>query len=110
MINKLASTCLAISIFILSGANNTYAENTKLDFSAFVDDKGNISFPNDFRNTLVHLGSWFVPTGEASGFHDVYTRKTDVNTYRKTGKFPDGAIIIKELRTSSTADYNGKKC
>ena len=109
MINKLVSICLTISVFILSGIHSSYAENTKLEFSKFVDDKGNISLPKDFRKTMVHLGSWFVPAGEASGFHDVYTRQIDVNRYRKTGKFPDGAIVIKELRSSSTADYTTGK-
>ena len=104
--NKLTSICLTVSIFLLSGLNNTYAENSELDFSKFVDDKGVISLPKDFRKTMAHLGSWFVPTGEASGFHDVYTRQDDVNAYRKEGKFQDGAIIIKELRASSSADYS----
>ncbi|MBV1877595.1 MAG: cytochrome P460 family protein [Pseudomonadales bacterium] len=103
--SKLTSVCLAISIFILSGLNNTYADNAELDFSEFVDGKGVISLPKDFRKTMAHLGSWFVPTGEASGFHDVYARQVDVNHYLESGKFQDGAIIIKELRASSSADY-----
>jgi hypothetical protein len=41
-----------------------------------------------------------VPTGEASGFHDEYTEKETVLTYQKIGKFPDGAAIVKDLRTS----------
>ena len=44
-------------------------------FSPYVDDSGNISFPGDFRMSMVHLGSWYVPEGGASGFHDVYTEK-----------------------------------
>ena len=75
--NKIVFIGLAISVLTLSGINNAYAEKTKSNFSEFVDDKGNISFPKDFRKTMVHLGSWFVPTGEASGFHDVYTRQIE---------------------------------
>jgi hypothetical protein len=74
-------------------------------FSDYVDDKGNISFPEGFRTEMVHLGSWFVPSGAASGFHDVYTEKSTVLAYRKTGQFPDGATLIKELRASNAADY-----
>ncbi len=44
-------------------------------FSPYVDDAGAISFPQGFRTSMVHLGSWFVPEGDASGFHDVYTEK-----------------------------------
>ncbi len=74
-------------------------------FSPYVDEQGNISFPDGFRTSMVHLGSWFVPEGGASGFHDVYTEKVSVEAYRKTGKFPDGATIVKELRASDAGTY-----
>jgi hypothetical protein len=74
-------------------------------FSPFVDAQGNISFPEGFRTSMVHLGSWFVPEGGASGFHDVYTEKESVEAYRKTGRFPDGATIVKELRASDVGNY-----
>ena len=73
--------------------------------SPYVDAKGNISFPKDFRTSMVHLGSWFVPNGDASGFHDVYTEKESVETYRNTGKFPEGAALVKELRASHAGTY-----
>ena len=74
-------------------------------FSPYVDESGAISFPEDFRTTMVHLGSWFVPSGDASGFHDVYTEKETVEAFRETGKFPDGATLVKELRASETGNY-----
>jgi len=74
-------------------------------FSPYVDDEGNISFPDGFRTSMVHLGSWFVPEGGASGFHDVYTEKESVEAYRKTGSFPDGATIVKELRAAESGNY-----
>jgi hypothetical protein len=74
-------------------------------FSPNVDAAGNISLPDDFRATMVHLGSWFVPEGGASGFHDVYTEQATVEAYRQTGKFPDGATLVKELRASAAGDY-----
>ena len=51
-------------------------------FSTYVDKDGNISLPADFRKNMVHLGSWFVPEGEASGFHDVYSKPITVEAYR----------------------------
>ena len=74
-------------------------------FSPYVDDEGNISFPEGFRTSMVHLGSWFVPEGDASGFHDVYTEKATVEAFRTTGKFPDGATLVKELRASNAGSY-----
>jgi len=55
---------------------------TKQSFSVNVDDKGKISLPKDFELELVHLGSWFVPEGDASGFHDVYTQVTSIYRFR----------------------------
>ncbi len=78
-------------------------------FSPFVNSTGAISLPKDFRNNMLHLGSWFVPDGGASGFHDVYTEAATVETYRQTGKFPDGATLIKELRPAKTGDYSTGK-
>lgn len=74
-------------------------------FSAHVDKDGNIRLPEDFRLSMVHLGSWFVPEGGAGGFHDVYTERETVEAYRKTGKFPDGATLVKELRASEAGHY-----
>ena len=54
---------------------------------------------------MVHLGSWFVPEGGASGFHDVYTEKESVESYRETGKFPDGATLVKELRAAQSGVF-----
>ena len=74
-------------------------------FSAHVSATGAIHLPRDFRLTMVHLGSWFVPQGEASGFHDVYTEASTAEMYRKTGQFPDGATLVKELRGAQTGNY-----
>ena len=109
MINKSISIFFVFNMFALSVQSKVSAADSKSVFSAFVDEKGTISLPKDFRNTMSHLGSWFVPEGDASGFHDVYAQQADVTAYRKTGKFPDGAILIKELRASGTADYTTGK-
>jgi hypothetical protein len=82
---------------------------TKESFSTNVDKHGNITLPNNFRNEMVHLGSWFVPEGGASGFHDVYTEKASVEYYRINNKFPDGATIVKELRASHAGSYTTGK-
>ncbi|TVT50770.1 MAG: cytochrome C [Denitromonas halophila] len=74
------------------------------DFSPYVDAKGSISRPTNFRTHFVHLGSWAVldEKSAARGLHDVYTEKTSAEAYRKTGKFPDGATLVKEIRKLET--------
>jgi hypothetical protein len=96
---------LTLGILAILGSPVQAAES----FSPYVDDKGNISLPEDFRSNMVHLGSWFVPEGDASGFHDVYTEVETVAAYRRTGRFPDGAALVKELRAANTADYTTGK-
>ena len=102
------AVCAVIGFAALAGfaASPVIAQET---FSPYVDSKGNIAFPKSFRTNMVHLGSWFVPEGGASGFHDVYTEKTTVEAYRKTGKFPDGATLVKELRAAKSRDYTTGK-
>lgn len=96
---------LAAACFSASVASPSFASADE-NFSPYVDEEGNISFPADFRTTMVHLGSWFVPKGDASGFHDVYTEKATVEAYRKTGAFPDGATLVKELRAADKGSYS----
>lgn len=94
------SVCAALALGLASGA--VVAEE---QLSEIVDTSGQISFPENFRVNMAHLGSWFVPAGDASGFHDVYTQPESLTAYRQSGKFPDGAVIVKELRASATGNY-----
>lgn len=93
---------MASAVLLFSQMTSAMAQEP---FSAYVDADGNISLPADFRINMVHLGSWYVPEGGASGFHDVYTEKASAEEYRKTGKFPDGATLVKELRAGTSGSF-----
>ena len=80
------------------------------DFSPYVDAAGNIRIPEGYRE-WVFLGSWHIApqrdiddSAGAAGFHNVYMQASAVKAYRETGKFPDGAVIVKELLKSETGD------
>lgn len=94
---------VATALFLF-GAHGAFAQKPA-ELGSVVDEKGGISLPKDFRKNLTHLGSWFVPEGDASGFHDVYTQSSTVEAYRKTGVFPDGAVLVKELRAHKAGNY-----
>ena len=66
----------------------------------FVDSDGTIQFPGKVRDEWVHLGSWGSADLDSAdpGQHDVYTQPGTLEAYRKTGKFPDGAVLVKEVR------------
>lgn len=99
---RLLALAATVLVFVVLGLPTGKADT---NFSPYVDAKGNISFPTGFRSSMVHLGSWFVPDGGASGFHDVYTERASLEAYQATGKFPDGATLVKELRASRAGDY-----
>ncbi len=71
----------------------------------FVDSDGTIHFPGRVRDEWVHLGSWGSADLNSAdpGQHDVYTQPESLEAYRKTGKFPDGAVIVKEVRKIESA-------
>lgn len=120
MMKKLA-VALVLSAFCASAATLSLAEEKKAApapakaavFSRFVDKDGKITLPKHVRvmKDWVHLGSWVVPDEKAPGygFHDVYTQRRAVAVYEKTGKFPDGTMIVKEIRKINTADMKTGK-
>ncbi|MBN8414283.1 cytochrome P460 family protein [Halomonas litopenaei] len=101
---KMTAKALAAGACILACGFATMA-TAESDLSPWVDDDGTIHLPDDFRTEMAHLGSWFVPGGDASGFHNVYTEPESIAAYRENGVFPDGAVLVKELRAHSTGDY-----
>jgi hypothetical protein len=60
----------------------------------------------DYRRDWVLLGSFSVladdPEAGAKEFHVVYTPRENVDAYRKTGAFPDGAVLVKDVFATST--------
>jgi hypothetical protein len=71
----------------------------------FVDSDGTIHFPGRIRDSWAHLGSWGSADLNSAdpGQHDVYTQPESLEAYRKTGKFPDGAVLVKEIRKIESA-------
>jgi Cytochrome P460 len=70
------------------------------NFSPYVTKDGGISRPTNYRETFLHLGSWAVatkPDKPVDEMHNVYARPEDVQAYRRDGKFPDGAVLVKDV-------------
>jgi cytochrome c len=71
-------------------------------FSPYVTKDGGISLPVDYREKFVHLGTYAVATKAdqpVDEMHNVCARPEDVQAYRREGKFPDGAILVKDITT-----------
>ncbi len=69
-------------------------------FGRIVDSAGAIRLPRGYRERWTHLGSWVVPAADAPGhgFHDVYTQPPAAAAWRRSGEFPDGTVLVKEIR------------
>jgi hypothetical protein len=75
-------------------------------FSPYVSKTGDISRPTDYREKFLHLGSWAVAKKKNEPvyeMHNVYAPAEVLAAYRRDGKFPDGAALVKEI-TAVSAD------
>ncbi|HEY3655401.1 MAG TPA: cytochrome P460 family protein [Steroidobacteraceae bacterium] len=73
---------------------------------AAVDAEGNLHVPPDYRADYEFLGTWAVAADKDAGskqMHDVYAMPGSIAAFRKTGKFPDGTLLVKEVYESVTA-------
>jgi hypothetical protein len=81
-------------------------------FSPYVDAKGNISLPTGYRAKWVFLGTWSIAGDDeeegAKELHTVYAQPQAVAAHRATGRWPDGAVLVKEvLKTVTTSLTTG---
>jgi len=73
--------------------------------NAAADASGNIRVPANYRTTYEFLGSWAVAADQGAGAkqqHIVYASPGAVAAYRKSGHFPDGTVLVKEVYATST--------
>lgn len=87
----------------LSAAQSTSTRASS--FSPYVDEKGNISLPTDYKTTFTHLGTFATASkvdGPLDQMHGVYTRPEDLRAYQRDGKFPDGAVLVKDVYKTGT--------
>ena len=71
-------------------------------FTAQFDADGKMKRPTGYRG-WVFVGAPLTPNGLNNGkanfpeYHHVYIEKRNVDAYLKTGEFPEGTVIVKEL-------------
>ena len=62
-----------------------------------VDKAGNIRKPTDYPDGYELLGTYTVLDPKGNEMHVTYASPGTAAYYRKTGKFPDGAVMVKEI-------------
>jgi hypothetical protein len=72
---------------------------------AAVDAAGNLHVPDAYRTTYHFLGSWAVAADKGEGskeLHVVFASPGVIDAYRRDGRFPDGAVLVKEVFEAAT--------
>ena len=90
---------LILSIIVLAGSQPVHPQRTAT-FNGFelVDKDGNITKkPADYRDHYELLGTYTVLDPKGNQMHVTYASPGTAAYYRKTGKFPDGAVLVKEI-------------
>jgi hypothetical protein len=102
--------CVALAGLSVTVAISAYGQSeTRLPYkgttAAVVDGKGNMHVPVDYRTSYQMLGSWAVAADSGPGskqLHVVYASPGTIAAYRKTGHFPDGTVLVKEVYKTNT--------
>ena len=89
---------LILAVLVLAGDSPVRSQQTQ-GFNGFelVDKQGNIRKPADYRDGFELLGTYTVIDPKGNQMHVTYASPGTAAYYRKTGKFPDGAVLVKEI-------------
>ncbi|MDH3694373.1 MAG: cytochrome P460 family protein [Gammaproteobacteria bacterium] len=113
---KIVTVVIALSCCAVSIADDSFTST----YESLVDDAGNITMPKTFQSDWTFLGTWSIAKEDvetsaaasghgAAALHNVYTQPGIVEAFRNTGTFPDGAVLIKELLDTETAQMTTGK-
>ena len=105
---------LVAVVLLLPCAMTIADESYTTTYGSLVDEEGDITLPGNFRSDWTFLGTWSIAAKDvetsseasghgAAGLHNVYTQAGVAEYFQQNGKFPDGAVIIKELLKATTA-------
>jgi len=89
---------VVIALVILAGYQQVESQSSSsYNGIDLVDKTGNIRKPSDYRDRYQALGTFTVLDPKGDEMHFTYASPGTAEYYRKTGKFADGAILVKEV-------------
>ncbi|MET4220797.1 hypothetical protein ACVWWG_006281 [Bradyrhizobium sp. LB7.2] len=74
---------------------------------SLADRDGHLHVPDDYRSTYQLLGSWAIAADDSHGskeLHVVYASPGVIDAYRRDKRFPDGAVLVKEVFKAATSE------
>jgi Cytochrome P460 len=90
------------------GQVGTTAPSNGPKVDAVVDATGEMRVPDNYLTTYQFLGTWAVASDQGQGskeLHVVYASPGTITAYRKDGRFPDGAVLVKEVFEAATGQF-----
>ena len=72
-----------------------------------VDSEGHLHVPDDYRTAYQLLGSWAIAADDGRGskeLHVVYASPGAIDAFQKDKRFPDGAVLVKEVFKTATKE------
>jgi hypothetical protein len=95
---------LILVLIVLAGYQPLRSQHTNhFNGLELVDKTGNIQKPADYRDHYELLGTYTVLDPKGNQMHVTYATPGTAEYYRKTGKFPDGAVLVKEVHGTDHA-------
>jgi hypothetical protein len=102
-----AAGLTVLALFSLAGSLGAAEPVRKIDKApAVVDKAGNLRVPEGYHEKYQSLGTWAVAADKAAGskqLHLVYASPGAVASFKKTGRFADGTVLVKEVYDAATA-------
>src|SRR6185369_2183233 len=102
---------IVVAVTLLAGSAVALAQTNEASQSGeaavVVDAKGNLRVPENYQTRYQALGAWAIAKDEGAGakeIHQVYASPGAIEAYHKTGHFPDGTVLVKEVFGTSTND------
>jgi hypothetical protein len=91
------ASLLILTLFLLGYQQvRSQSDSTRGGFD-LVDKAGNIRKPPDYRDRYQAFGTYMVLNPKGNEIHVTYASPGAAENYRKTGKFADGTVLVKEV-------------
>ena len=87
-----------LTLVVLAGHQEAKSQtNPRLSGFDLIDKTGNIRKPSDYRDKYEALGTYAVLDPKGDQMHLTYASPGTAEYFRKTGKYPDGTVLVKEV-------------
>jgi hypothetical protein len=95
---------LGLTLMLLTGSvADAVRGGMPFEHLDLVDAAGQIRKPADYRDHYQALGVYTVLDPKGNEMHYTYASPGTAELYRKTGRFPDGTVLVKEVDATSHA-------